>query len=126
MGKSEDKGLHSRMLLSSLADARVYVCGGPEGDQARALTPARCARRVRRCLNVLAGESGSAGSGEEGTEYMFMVESAEPVARSEWSGENLALVMPRAWARERVVRGEYLRVLDGGPDLVCAGDGERV
>lgn len=60
MGKSEASGLHSRIDLSSLAEASVY--GGPTGDHAIALTPARCARKVRRCLK------GVSGVGCEGTE----------------------------------------------------------
>jgi len=59
MGKSEDRGDQRRIDLSSLADASVY--GGPTGDQAMALTPARCARRVRRCLKGVS-ESGLGGT----------------------------------------------------------------
>lgn len=36
---------------------------------------------------------------------MFMLASAEAVARRELSGENLAHVMPRAWACGRMKRG---------------------
>lgn len=60
MGKSDAKGDHRRIDLSSLADASVY--GGPTDDHAIALTPARWARRVRSSLN------GSWGVGLGGTE----------------------------------------------------------
>lgn len=62
MGKSEERGDHRRMDLSSLADTRVY--GGPTGDQDMAFTPARWARSVRMCLNCVA----SFGEGFAGTE----------------------------------------------------------
>lgn len=41
---------------------------------------------------------------------MFMVASAEAVARRELSGENLAQVIPRAWAFGRLKRGLNERV----------------
>ena len=40
---------------------------------------------------------------------MFTVLSAEAVARRVMSGENLRDVIPRAWAREMVIRGTKLR-----------------
>ena len=60
--------------------------------------PARWPRKVRKSL-------------KDGTEYMFMVASAEAVARRVWSGESLTEVMPRAWARGRVLKGLNLRLL---------------
>jgi len=54
MGKSEDNGVHRRMLLSSDALARVY--GGPMGDQLKAFMPALWERNVRRSLKGVLGE----------------------------------------------------------------------
>jgi hypothetical protein len=41
---------------------------------------------------------------------MLMVASADAVARRAPSGENRAQVMPRAWARGRVMRDLYCRL----------------
>ena len=71
-----------------------------------ALTPARCARSVRRCLN------GVSGVGFGGTEYMLMALSAEAVASRVMSGENLRDVIPLACARGIVKRGVNLKGLD--------------
>lgn len=114
IGKSEAKGDHRRMDLSSLAEAREY--GGPTGAHAMALTPARCARSVRRCLR------GTPGVGSEGTEYMFIVLSADAVASNVISGENLREVIPRAWARGMVVSGMKFKDFE---DFAGVGESDR-
>ena len=54
---------------------------------------------------------------------MCIVASAEEVARSEPSGENLRQVMPRAWALGMVWRVEKVNRLILGRER---GDGDRV
>jgi hypothetical protein len=80
----EPKGSHNMMDLSSDADASVW---GFEGDHAMAFTPATWPRSILRSLK---------GAPSFVTAYMCMVASADDVARTVPSGENLTQVIPRA------------------------------
>lgn len=73
------------------------------GDQDRAFMPARWECSVRRSLK------GVEGVGDGGTAQIFMLASALAVARRVESGENLADVIPRAWALGRLKRGVKVR-----------------
>ena len=88
-----------------------------------AFTPARWARKARMCLNscwaCFAGSEVGAATSDDGTEYIFMLLSAEAVARRVMSGENLRHVIPRAWARGRVSSG--VKVRDLGFEVATAG-----
>ena len=83
------------------------------GDQDRALIPALWPVSVRISLK------------EFDTEKILIEASAEAVARRVPSGENLADVMPRAWAVGRVCSGrkESRGFVEGGAAVVPAGAG---